>query len=610
LHNHPIWTEQMRFEDRHGPHLLALVCGALLLGVSCQHEETGLDQIQVQRYEQRMDRQSDFDEAPPLTPMDAPVPVELAGDAAPTEPSLDAVLWQHIPDPDVAEGVFKRRMEIGRFTRLIRKEYEDVIGYTLGYIAEIKRPHQVRLTLADCLRRALAGNYQVRIDGFAPAISTAQVVQAEAAFDTAFFANVSRDNRDTPTPSSLVSGDRDTTIVSGGIRKLLATGAAVTLSSTLNRTDAPGFAFNLLNPSWAVDFQAELVQPLLRGFGIDFNRAQINISKNQRKIDEQGFRASVINILVTTEQAYWALVGARRDVVISAVLLAQANLTYRQIEARIDYDAYQTLLYQSDSSVKAREFEFIDVKNRVRNAEDQLLNLMNDGEFPLSANMEIIPSDGPTTVQIVRDRFHEVETALKNRPEILQTRHAVDTTRLQLGIAKNQALPQLDVTYRMTIQGLGGSADRAFDQMTSANFINHFVGLTFLWNFGERAERAGIRIAALQQSQAVLAYKRALDDIITDCKVALRNLNTNYEQLRPSYQGVIAASENLRSLEERQERKSPAELNIILQAQTSLATARRALLTSVINYNIGIVDVERAKGTLTEYDNVVLAERP
>ena len=157
---------------------------------------------------------------------------------------------------------------------------------------------------------------------------------------------------------------------------------------------------------------------------------------------------------------------------------------------------------------------------------------------------------------------------------------------------------------------MGGSADRAFDQMTSANFINHFVGLTFLWNFGERAERAGIRIAALQQSQAVLAYKRALDDIITDCKVALRNLNTNYKQLRPSYQGVIAASENLRSLEERQERKSPAELNTILNAQTSLAAARRALLTSVINYNIGIVDVERAKGTLTEYDNVVLAERP
>ena len=600
----------MRFEDRHGHHRLALACGALLLGASCQHKQTGLDEIQVQRYEQRMDRQTDLDAAPPLTATDAPMPVELAGDAAPTEPSLDAVIWLHIPDPDVAEGVFKKRLEVGRFTSLIRKEFEEVVRYTLGYLAEIKRPHQVRLTLADCLRRALAGNYQVKIDGFAPAISTAQVVQAEAAFDTAFFANISRDNTDTPTPSSLVSGDRDSTFVSGGIDKKLATGAVVTLSYNLNRTDAPGFAFNLLNPSWTESFQAELVQPLLRGFGIDFNRAQINISKNQRKIDEQAFRASVINILVTTESAYWTLVAARRDVVISAQLLAQANLTYRQINARIDYDAYQTLLYQSDASVKQREFEFIDVKKRVRNAEDELLNLMNDRELPLSAGMEIIPTDGPTTVQIVRDRFHEVETALKNRPEIIQARHAVDNTRLQLGIAKNQALPELGVTYRMTIQGLGASADRGFDQMTSGNFINHFVGLAFRWKFGERAERAGIRIAALQQSQAVLGYKQALDGVIKDCKVALRNLNTNYEQLRPSYQGVIAASENLRSLEERQERKSPAELNTILGAQSQLATARRALLSSVINYNTGIVDVERAKGTLTEYDNVVLTERP
>jgi len=599
----------MRFDDRHGLHRLALSCVALLLGASCQKKQTDLDEIQVQRYEQRMD-QADLNAAPPLTPMDAPVPVELAGEAAPTEPSLDSVIWLHIPDPDVAETAFTRRLEIGRFTSLVKKEYEDVVRDSLRYIAEIKRPHQVRLTLADCLRRALASNYQVKLDGYAPAISTAQVVQAEAAFDTAFFANVSRDNSDSPTPSTLVSGDRDTTLVTGGIRKLLATGAAVTLSYNLNRTDAPGFQFNLLNPAWTENFQAELVQPLLRGFGIDFNRAQINISKNQRKIDEQAFRASVINLLVTTEQAYWTLVAARRDVVISAQLLAQANLTYRQINARIDYDAYQTLLYQSDSSVKQREFEFIDVKNRVRNAEDQILNLMNDREFPLSAGVEIIPTDGPTTVQIVRDRFHEVETALKSRPEIIQTQHTVDNARLQLGIAKNQALPQLDVTYRMTIQGLGPSADRAFDQMTGGNFINQFVGLQFLWNFGERAERAGIRIAALQQSQAVLAYKRALDDVITDCKVALRNLDTNFEQLRPSYKGVIAASENLRSLEERQERKSPAELNTILNAQVQLATARRALLSSVVNYNTGIVDVERAKGTLTDYDNVVLSERP
>jgi len=90
----------------------------------------------------------------------------------------------------------------------------------------------------------------------------------------------------------------------------------------------------------------------------------------------------------------------------------------------------------------------------------------------------------------------------------------------------------------------------------------------------------------------------------------LRNIETNYEQLDPSYKGVISAAENLRSLQERQETKSPAELDSVLGSQTQLATSRQALLSAMINYNNGIVDVERAKGTLLEYNNVVLAEQP
>jgi outer membrane protein len=369
-------------------------------------------------------------------------------------------------------------------------------------------------------------------------------------------------------------------------------------------------ATDLYNPIWTDNFAAELRQPLLRNFGIDFNRAQINIRKLQRLANEEAFRARVIEILTKTEQAYWTLVAARRDVVTSAETLAHAQNTLDQIAARKDFDAYQTLLYRSESAVKAREFDYINVKNRVRNAEDQLLNLMNDPDLPLSADYEILPGDDPMLTPVVRDRFKIVETALERRPELMQARDSVDIARLQLGIAKNQALPRLDAVYRMTVNGLGGSSDQAWDQMTGGNFTDNFVGIEFAWNFGERGERAGIRIAALQQSQTVLQYKKALDDVITDCRVALRNLETNFNQISPSYQAVIAASENLRSLQERQERKSPAELDTVLSAQVNVAEARRGFLQSVIQYNTGIIDVERAKGTLLEYDNVILSKQP
>jgi len=583
-----------------------------VFGTGCQQPNNGDAEVKVAQYEQRMEAEVPIEPAPGLTELTGRPPADLQGDVSYDQPqSLDSIIWLGLADPTVAESAVEERLRVARFSDRVRRDYEDQIyPRALELVKEIQRPKQFRLSLDEALRRALVYNYAIKVDGYAPAISTAQIVQAEAAFDLAFFANVSRDNTDQPTPSQLLASQTDTTIVSGGIAKLLASGGTVTLTQSMVRVDNPGFQFNILNPAWTQRFQAELRQPLLRNFGIDFNRSQINIRKNEKKINEEQFRASVIDILVNVEQAYWNLVAARRDVTITAELLAQAEQTLSRVEARQDFDAYQTLVYRSRSNLEGRRFEYIDVKNRVRDAEDALLNLLNDPDLPLSADYEIVPADNPTTVEVVRDRFHTIETALKRRPEIIQSRRTVDNTRIQLGIAKNQALPQLDVIYRMTVTGLGSNADNSFDQLSSGDFVDQFVGVEFRWNFGERAERAGIRVARLQQSQAVLNYKRALDDVITDCRVALRGLITNYEQLFPSYQGVIAAAENLRSLQERQESMSPAQLDTIFTAQTNLAQARRALLQSLVSYNQGIVDVERAKGTLLEYNNVMLAEQP
>lgn len=548
---------------------------------------------------------------PDFAKYNRPAPSNLPTGRRDETQSLENTIWLHLPDPIMAPAVLDKRLAITEFGQdLIQREHEEIYATTKALIREIDRPNKIRLSLDDCLRRAVTNNYQIKNDAYAPAISTAQIVTAEAIFDPVFFFNINRNNTDRPTPSALIASATDTTAYQTGIRKLLATGANVTVTQAMTRTDNPGFAFQTLNPSWVHNFVAELRQPLLRNFGMDFNRSQINIRKHERRINEEQFRGSVTEILSNTEQGYWQLVAARRNVVIAAEILAQAKLTYTQVKAREDFDAYQVLLKQSEANLRGREFQYIDVKNNVRNAEDQLLNLLNDPELPMSADFELVPVDEPIVAEIVHDRFDAVETALERRPEIIQARRAVDISRINLGISKNQALPTLDVVYRATMSGLGPSSDSAFDQMTTNNFIDQYVGLEFAWSFGERAERAGMRIAAFQQSQAVLSYKQALDNIITDCRVALRGLTVNFEQMGPSHKALLAANENLRSLQERQERKSPAELDAVFNAQARLADSRRALLQSAIDYNIGLVNVERAKGTLLEYNNISLAEAP
>lgn len=612
--------EQLQFHKKHD---VGVICVAIAFAglTGCEESRTQVSDIQVRHYERTEPAPSTA--APELTRIDDPrVRIEQA--VASTQPSNEERIARHLPDPAQAEEVFRAKLNLAKgYSESLHREANSVFfGQTdstprqpgaLKYIKEIERAKKYRLSLDEAIRLALANNYQIHFEGYGPAISTAQIVQAEAAFDAAFFMNLNRTSVDQPRVVPTQFQENQTTLWQTGISKLFATGATATLTYQLQRTYTRLVAAarpSAINPAYTENFIAELRQPFLRNFGIDFNRSQINIRKNEERIAEERFRRNVIEVLNNTERAYWALVAARRDVVVSAELLAQAELTLAQVTARIDYDAYQTLKSNAEATAAARRAEFIRVRNTVGNSEDALLNFMNDPQHTLAAGWEIIPTDNPTATPVVRDWFHEVETALEHRPEILEAKFTVENARQQLGIVKNQALPRLDAIFRWTANGLGRNADKAFDQMSGGDWADLFVGMEFQWNFGERAERAGIRAAAMAHSQSIFAFKRALDDVITDCRTTLRELQTNYEQIGPSAEAVSSSAENLISIQQREERKSPEQLNTVLSAQTQLAQNRRTLLQALTNYNTSIVNVERAKGTLLEFNNVVLSEIP
>jgi len=69
---------------------------------------------------------------------------------------------------------------------------------------------------------------------------------------------------------------------------------------------------------------------------------------------------------------------------------------------------------------------------------------------------------------------------------------------------------------------------------------------------------------------------------------------------------VQAAEENLAAIVARKVKLSPEFLEVQLSAQETLANARRALLAALVNYNVSIVQLERAKDTLLRYNNVTV----
>ncbi len=148
-----------------------------------------------------------------------------------SQPAPADVLRQ-IPDPTEAAAVFAERLaEVDRSfrgdVRLVRN-YERVIEYAKGLLTRLERPNKVRLSLAEAIQRALANNYSIRIEAYGPAISEAQLVAAEAAFDAVFFLDAGYQKTDRAGSSIDVDQPQSNArTYSGGIRKLLPTGMVV-----------------------------------------------------------------------------------------------------------------------------------------------------------------------------------------------------------------------------------------------------------------------------------------------------------------------------------------------------------------------------------------------
>lgn len=534
--------------------------------------------------------------------------------ATTTQPAPADVLAE-IPDPVDAPRTFAQRLEKLRQDQAAQQDqrvvrnYERVIKHANEYLKMVARPQQSRLSLSECIQRAIENNYTIRIEAHKPAISQTQVVEAEAAFDIEFFLDTSWGKMDRATVSPFLAGTSDTRSIQGGFRKLLPTGmqASVSLAQQRSKNDLPA-EFQTLNPVYSSSFMTGLTQPLLRGFGLDVNRATINIRKIEYQLSYEAFIQRLRDTLLEVESAYWQLAQARRRAAILAESVAQNLVTYQNMVDRLELDATQVEVANSKATWEGRYVVFLETVKAVRDAEDRLKNLLNDPTLRLSDEIEVVPFETPFVAPLALDHFAEVRTALDRRSEIRQARRQIEATRIGTMVAKNATLPQLNLTFQYEVQGLNQSADSSFDNLTTNRFISYTLGANFSYYFGERAARAALRRARLEESKAVVTLNQVADLIVEEVNQTIRTLMVRYTQVPPQLSSVQSAERNLRALQARTQRIDPNYLQTELGAVEQLANARTTLLQVVTEYNVGIVQLEKTKGTLLDYSNVVVTD--
>ena len=166
------------------------------------------------------------------------------------------------------------------------------------------------------------------------------------------------------------------------------------------------------------------------------------------------------------------------------------------------------------------------------------------------------------------------------------------------------------MVFRYTVYGLGPSAHVAFSEVSKNDFHEYFISIVFELPIGNRARRAAERRARLQHGQAMAALEKAYEDVIFDVNLRVREIQSSYDQIGPEFESAEANLDQVEAIRARAESKNFVQLNQELNALQALAASRRSLLGSLVDYTMALIELERAKGTLPEYNSIFLSPEP
>ena len=546
------------------------------------------------------------------------------------------------------------------------------------------------MTLEDCVAAALQNSKIMRdlggsilrasgetISTFDPAIVYTDPRQGEeaalSAFDASFFASANYEKIDRASNNRFLGNlgllQQDLQTYRTGVQKITAAGTRLRLQNVTARdfNNQQGNFFPPPSSTWDTSFDAEFRQPLLQGYGTNFNRIAgpdsgffripglesgnglfngVLIARTQTDMTLARFEQGVQEFLCNVENAYWDLYFAYRDLEAKIDARNEALITWRKIASqaggaegsRTGAEAQQ--IAQAEEQYFRFEAEVVDALNGrmidgtrtnngstggtfransgVRVTERRLRLIMG---LPINGDQLIRPADVPIEASIKFDWDESVDASLQRRPELRQQRWNIKRVELEYIASKNFLLPRLDLTGRYRFRGFGEDllgSDLSFSENPneSSAFGDLLSGDRQEWQVGaELSVPIGYRqeFAAVRNSELRLAKERAL--LREKERDIMLGLSNSVAELQRAYEAKMAALNRLKSAEKLRDAldavidlKNAAPLDVKLEAQRRVADAKIYYYTTQVEYMLAIKNVHLERSTLLDYYNVRLAE--
>ncbi|MEO6213865.1 MAG: TolC family protein [Vicinamibacterales bacterium] len=474
---------------------------------------------------------------------------------------------------------------------------------------------QLQISSDDAVRMALENNLWIKGERFGPQIGTYGVAQARAQYAPSLFSTTTKRNSTSP-PDFLTSGGLTTTTTSDRVQTNLGVQQNVPwgggrYSVALDASRLATSSVSSFNPQLGSNLNASYVQPLLRNFRIDGFRQQVLVAKKTEEIADLLLRQQLVATERSVRSAYYDLVGALGQLDVARQSLDLSRESLRQNERRVEVGVMARIdIIEAQAEVARVEESVILAEASIRTLEDNLRTLILNPAQPDFWTVSLVPSERPVLTAKAVDVDAATRNALSNRTDLAEARKRLDTTDINLGFARNQKLPAVDLVANYNTVGVAGTqfqfgsgfpppiesqSQRSFTDALRDVFGNQFktwsVQLLVSYPIGTSPASAALAAGRLQREQQLTGIQELEVQITASVRDAGRQVSTSLQRVDATRKAREFAEIRL----DAEQKRVTAGLSTtfqLLNAQRDLASAKLQENRAIIDYNRALVNFE------------------
>jgi outer membrane protein len=461
------------------------------------------------------------------------------------------------------------------------------------------RNNMLVLTLDQAVEIALRRNLALVLQRYIRNEARLGVLQALGIYDLNLTGDASYTYSKSPQVSQASTSLSKTEVWNAGLSQLIPAGGTLAFNWNNTRVQSQGSSFFLFNnvPFYNPTAGFTFTQPLLKGFGSAVTDQGILLAKISSDTNRAEFERQAIAITVQVINAYWALVNAREQLVVSQESLQLARDLNERNRIQVQVGTLAPLeIVQSEAAIATREEAIISAQAAIGDAADQLRLLLNLPQGDLW-QLEILPTTPPETSTLQIDLKESIGTALATRTEVREETLLVERAKVNSKVAHSALLPVLNLQANYNLGGVGTSYGTALRQITGFDFPGWSVGLHFAFPIQNRSARANAAVADLDVQRFNWELDQEQKTVTNEVRHAVRAVETAAKQIDAAHAARNFQERNLDAERKRYENGMSTSFQIT-QIQDQLTQAKQAEVNAVVGYRTALAEYYRTLGKL------------